>query len=239
MTPTPCTPQPNGTTPRPCAAFESVVQAVLDRERPLAALADDHTAECTACRELAASARLFLAADLTTLPVPPPDLTDRILTGVTWDTRVQRKRRVAAGAMAAALAASVVAAGVYLTTRGEAGPEPAPMVRIEPAPNPAAHPPVRVADQFADAGSALVAITSRVTDHAVTPTRSLLSPPEIVSLTTDVDVLSPMPEPVADSLAAMPQAAGAGLEPVAATTRRAVNLFFRDFGMSPPAKPNS
>ena len=236
MTPTPGAHRPDDTASPACAAFEAVVQAVLDRERPTAALADEHTAECAACRELAASARLFLAADLRFVPDPPRDLTDRILAGAAWDTRVHRKRKLAVGVMAAALAASVLAAGVYLTARVDADREPPP-VAVEPTPTPVSEPPVRVADQLADAGSALAAITSRVTDQAVTPTRSLLPTPEMISIPTDV--LPPMPEPVADSLAAMPEAAGAGLEPVAATTRRAVNLFFRDFGMSPPAKPNS
>ena len=44
-------------------------------------------------------------------------------------------------------------------------------------------------------------------------------------------------EPAAESLAGMPEAARSGIEPVADKTRRAVNLFLRDVGLGPPAKP--
>jgi hypothetical protein len=44
-------------------------------------------------------------------------------------------------------------------------------------------------------------------------------------------------DPASESLAGMPEAARSGIEPVADKTRRAVNLFLRDMGVGPPAKP--
>lgn len=241
MTQSPHDPLSDNDVPPTCRAYVAVVHAVLDRERSPADMANGHAAACDSCRELAAAARAFLGAYPLPLSVPPPGLTDRIVAGVAQDTRVRTRRRVGA-VMAFALTASVLGLGVYLSSRGGGEPNDAPVAVVTgpPAPGrpaPPVEPPRRVEDQIADAGSALAAITARVADRAFTPTRHLVLPAETVALPREV--LPPMSEPFAESLAAVPQAAQASLEPVAGTTRRAVNLFLRDFGMGPPAKPNS
>jgi hypothetical protein len=92
-----------------------------------------------------------------------------------------------------------------------------------------------VSDRFAEAGSALVAITNRAREQTVNPTRTLFPPPEAVTVPTARAV--PGIEPAAESLAGMPEAARSGIEPVADKTRRAVNLFLRDVGLGESAKP--
>jgi hypothetical protein len=92
-----------------------------------------------------------------------------------------------------------------------------------------------VSDQFAEAGSAVVAITLRARDQTVNPTRTLFPPPEVVAVPTTGAL--PGIEPAAESLVGMPEAARSGLEPVTDKTRRAVNLFLRDVGLGPSARP--
>lgn len=230
MTSTPSEPPPDHVPPPACAVFEVVVQAVLDHERSPTELAHSHTLECTNCRDLAAAARVFLSVDRLTLPEPSPELTNRVLATLARDTEVHRARRTTGTVLAALIAASVLIVGVFV------GMRPTDRDRVSEAHNdttPSPQAPLRVGDQFADAGSALARITSRVTDRAMSPTRTLLSPPEVVMLPREA------PMPSADPFAAVPESAQAGLEPVTATTRRAVDLFLRDFGMSPSAKPNS
>jgi hypothetical protein len=218
--------------PTDCAAFEAVVQRVLDRDLGSEALEVPHVAECADCRALAASAKL-LAAGLDRLGgVPQVELarTDRIAAAATWDYRVRRRATWVGRAATVALAASIlVAAILYGPWAGRNQPD---VVRgPEPLPEPA---PERVADRVADAGSALASITRKATDQALTPTRNLIPPPE--SVTLPEPELATTVEPAAESLAAMPQAAKSGIEPMTTGARRAVSLFLRDTGIAPKPK---
>jgi hypothetical protein len=237
---TPAPDRPVDPTPPPatgCAAFAAVVQSVLDRELGPDALDAGHPTICPDCRALAAAARRLL--DFAPLfPEAPPGLSDRIVAAALWDRRLRRRRL--AGVAAAAVAASLlIAAAMYFSRPAPTrGPD---VAQVQPSPTPAPKrpdaPPPRVSDQIAEAGSAVVAITRKATDQAVAPTRTLLPPPGVVSVPM-ADTL-PGIEPAAESLAGVPEAAKAGIEPVTDKTRRAVNLFLRDVGIGPPAKSKS
>jgi hypothetical protein len=220
--------------PTDCALFEAQVQRVLDRELDAAALDDPHAAACADCRSLAAAAKVLAAYK----PPPPPapvELASRLTDAAVWDFGSRRRRRVVGRAAGAALAASVLVGG-FLFFR----PTPAAIevVEVPPrvSPTPTEAPPPRVADKFADAGQALAALTRKATDQTITPTRQLLPPAEAMTFSTG-DV--PGVEPAAESLAGVSGAARSGLEPMANTTKRALNLFLRDVGIAAPQKPKS
>jgi hypothetical protein len=234
--------RPENPTPPPaagCAAFEAMVQSVLDRGLSPDALHAGHAAGCPDCRALAAATRRLLDA-APHVAGPPPGLSDRIVAAALWDRRVRRRRRFAGAALAAVAASLLIAGGAVYYSRpvpnggpdvAQAPPTPPPAPKVPEAP------PPRVSDEFAEAGSAVVAITRKATDQAVAPTRTLLPPPGVVS----VPVADALPgiEPAAESLAGVPEAARSGIEPVADKTRRAVNLFLRDVGIGQQAKPKS
>jgi hypothetical protein len=248
MTPNRATPdQP----PAACAGFVALVQRFLDGELDPAALeAHRHTATCLECRALAAAARALSSClasgpggtDIsvcaengtqTEMSVPlnanlPPGLADRITAAAMRDYRVRRRRRRAA----LTLAASVVIAGAaYLLLPANAD---APAIVQSQPPAPEAP---RVADRVADAGDALAALTRHAADQTVAPARHLVPPAESVSWPSAE--LPPVVDPAVESLAEMPDAARSGFEPMANTTRRAVNLFLRDVGFGQADKPRS
>lgn len=231
---TPATPRPDDlpTPDRPagCAAFEAVVNAVLDRDLGPDALERDHPASCAECRALAVAARQLLGAPFPR-PDPPSGSTGRIVAAAVRDRRSRRRLRL----VGAALATSLLLVGMAYLLR-PTPTEKHEFVHVPPTPPvvPEAHPP-RVSDRFAEAGSALVAITNRAKEQTVNPTRSLFPPAESIA----VPMAGTLPgiEPAAESLAGMPEAARSGMEPVTDTTRRAVNLFLRDIGLGPPARP--
>jgi hypothetical protein len=230
---TPAPPRPDDRPDRPdrpadCAAFESVVNAVLDRELGPDALDGDHPAACPECRALAAAARQLLDAPFAR-PQAASGFGEQIVAAVVRDRRARRRRRLVGVALAASL---LLGAAVVLLRPPAAGPRE--FVHVPPAPPvvPEAPPP-RVSDQFAEAGSAVVAITRRARDHTVNPTRTLIPPPESMAVPTAL----PGIEPAADSLAGMPEGVRSGIEPVTDKTRRAVNLFLRDVGIGAAPKP--
>jgi hypothetical protein len=226
MTPTP-------PLPSDCAAFEAAVQRVLDRELGFDALDVQHAAECPDCRALGASAKL-LATGLDRMGlVPQVEIarTDRIAAAAAWDYRVRRRVTWVGRAAAVALAASILVAAILYGPWVGRTNQPDIVRGREPSPEPA---PERVADRVADAGSALASITRKATDQALTPTRNLIPPPE--SVTLPETELATTVEPAAESLAAMPQAAKSGIEPMTTGARRAVSLFLRDTGITPKPK---
>lgn len=214
--------------PNTCATFEELVQRVLDREAPLTALETTHPTTCAACRGLASAARV-LATTPTSSFEAPVELAARITDTVADDYRSRQRWRVAARAGALALAASVLFAGfLYLRPVEQLEVVSAPPRQLPPSP--------RVADRFADAGSAIATITRKASDQTVAPTRQLL-PTTATPFAPMGDVAGV--EPVTESLASVPSSAKAGFEPLATTTRRAMNLFMRDTGLSTPPKPKS
>jgi hypothetical protein len=78
--------------------------------------------------------------------------------------------------------------------------------------------------QIGEAGSAVVSLTRKATDDTLSPARNLFAAPapRVSPKQPAID----LPDPLAE----MPEAAKAGLEPLADTAKRAVNLFLRDVG---------
>jgi hypothetical protein len=214
--------------PAGCVAFVALVNAVLDRELGPDALDGDHPAGCPDCRALATAARQFHGVSLPHAE-PRPELAARIVSAAARDRRFRQRRRF----VGAALAASLLVAATAYFLRPPTGPRE--VVKAPPTPAVTPEAPPRVSDRLAEAGSAVMAMTLRARDQTVNPTRTLLPPPEAVTVPTAGAI--PEIEPAAESLAGMPDAARSGFEPVTDKTRRAVNLFLRDVGLGSQARP--
>ena len=228
------TPPPPTAADPDCRAFAATVRAVLDREAPAAALDDSHAAGCPRCRSAAADARLLLQLNAGPSPRPPAGFAARVTALSLRNRRLRRlRRRVGGFALAAAVLAAVVvsrpgppAIGVRPPLEGVAR---GPVEPLRPAD------PVRVGDAVAEAGAALAKLTRRATDDALAPVSAFLPPPN------PTVPLSPSAtgEPAGGLLAAVPESARAGLEPVTGPTRRAVGLFVHDLFAGTALKPTS
>jgi hypothetical protein len=226
--------------PAACAAFERLVNRVLDGDAPAAELASDpHASVCPFCRAERVGA-LFLIDGLkqTPVPVPPAGFAARATRAVIREHRRRTAVRWAVRTGAGALAASLVLAWLAsprspLSDRGAfarwwPGAATNPATAPNPAPDPDAmarrEPPETIQSQIGEAGSAVVALTRKATDDTLAPARNLFasSAPRVPPKPTAGDP----PDPLAD----MPQAAKAGLEPLTNAAKRAVNLFVRDVG---------
>jgi len=223
--------------PPACGPTTARLQRVLDGELPADALdADPHAALCPACRGRARAARLLLAAlaePADPFPVPA-NLTDAVLAGVRADRR-RRARRwglLAAGGLA-------VAASVVVAVWGLGGPRPPgrpEVVEVPPPPGPAPAPPVRINDEIARAGEALRDSSRTITEPAAS------GPKVFASVTTALAKFPVSPvaadlEPARRTLAEIPVAAAAGLEPVADSAQKALNRLLKDVGAVSPGKP--
>jgi hypothetical protein len=218
---------------------------------------DTHLVACAACRERVRAARVLLSVlALPPEPAPVPTaFTDRVLTAVAADRgvavrRSERRERAARVTAWAALAAAIVVGMFYLAAREQrpgdprgsnpvetAGPlPPAPVPRESPDPTPAPR-PVRLGDEFAKAGQALrdapkplaesVAVAPKLFDAFTEPFKGPVAQP---------NPMGAVIEPARRSIAELPVAVRAGLEPVTGTAEKAFNRFLRDVGA---AKPNS
>ncbi len=218
----------------PCADFEAVTNAVLDRHLPPTALDSPHLSECPSCRELAGSVQLLLSALASPPPVPPDGFAFRVVAAAVRDRKRQARIRWGARVGGLAVAAGLLLA-VYLGNRS-AAPTPVEIVEnAKPQPIPS-HPevtptprPAKVADKLAEAGSAFASITQKTADQALLPTRNLFPMPEPVELPSVPAIVPPQ----TDSLAQLPSTAKVGLEPVATSAKRAWNLFVRDVSGKP------
>lgn len=226
--------------PTPCDEFAAVTNAVLDRDLPASALDSPHAAACADCRELAGSVQLLLSALPGPQPAPPDGFAFRVVAAAVRDRKRQLRIRWARRVGGFAVAAGVAVA-VYFGSNSPPTPAPTPAPAVEvvvtptPAPTPEPLPtprPARVADKLAEAGSAFAALTQKSADEALAPTRNLFPAVEPVAFPRVPDVPAETPVP----LAHLPGAAKAGIEPVAASAKRAWNLFVRDVV---PGKPSS
>lgn len=220
--------------PTPCDEFAAVTNAVLDRELPASALDSPHAAACADCRELAGSVQLLLSALPGPQPAPPDGFAFRVVAAALRDRNRELRIRWATRVGGFAVAAGVAVA-VYLGSKTPPTPAPTPVVEVvvTPTPEPLPTPrPARVADKLAEAGSAFAALTQKSADEAIAPTRNLFPAVEPVAFPRVPDVPAETPVP----LAHLPGAAKAGIEPVAASAKRAWNLFVRDVV---PGKPSS
>jgi hypothetical protein len=232
--------------PPACRPTLARLQLVLDRELPAATLdSDQHAPECLACRERIAAARLLLAEMASpSRPAVPVGLTHAVLTAVREDSFARLRRRsyaVAAGTIAA-LAASV-AVIVWLTgapdrpgaetwnpTLPDQAREQSPPVAPEPR-------PLRLGDELSRAGQALLDTSRPIAEPAA-------DAPRVFGALADSLAPPAAPDaglwPGGSALAELPEAALAGLEPVASTTQKAFARLLRDVGgVRVPVKPKS
>jgi hypothetical protein len=231
--------------PAECAAFAALAHHVLDGERPAADLDNDpHAAECPVCQAGRTGVlRMLEGLRHTTTPTPPAGFVDRATRAAVADYRRRRLLRLSARVGVGALAACLLIA-VWLASPRSPLDDRGVFARWWPAgratPNPVPAPPAPAPDQNSyatdvpksgtlrgqlnEAGSAFVSLTRKATDDTLAPARNLFAVPPRGG--PDKPAKADLPDAVID----IPEAAKAGLEPLADTARRAVNLFLRDVG---------
>jgi hypothetical protein len=222
-----------------CRESLDILQQHLDGIRPPSAESlAAHLRECPSCAGLhAAGRRLRDGLQLLKSPTPPTGLAPRISAAALRSVR--RRRLARRGAYALALAAAVLAA---VGIRFSFGPTPSAVPDHEIAkvmapsklevlqPPPANPTPPPLSNTVAEVGEAVASLTSRTADEAVGQTRLLLP---IVSGSSLASLDFPPPEAPARPLRQAGENLTAGLDPVADSARRAVDLFLRDL---PPVR---
>jgi hypothetical protein len=174
-----------------------------------------HATECSECRgriraadRLVDSLRIRSARHLAT-----PLLTERIVTAARRDARRRRIGRWAAAG--AALAAAIVLA-VWLSGRALNNGKPGNEIVSVPPKGPS------LRAELVGAGDAVVALTRRTANETVGEGRLLVPKMEVPKFVTASWSLATAP------LDSTGKGIAEGLEPVATSARRAVNLFLRD-----------
>ena len=201
--------------------------ALLDGE------ADEHAKHCSECAaRVGAARRLVDGLRLLKAPVLGPDLAAAIVVASLRDMRRRRQmRRTLVGLAVAASVLAAIAVGYSGnavprrinsdqfggTTKAPAGRQPAALARTEGT--------LPLRDTVAEASEAVASLTSRTADRAVDETRFLLPIVPAPSLSS-LDL--PDPAVPAKPLREASERVSAGLEPVASSARRAVNLFLRE-----------
>jgi hypothetical protein len=110
-------------------------------------------------------------------------------------------------------------------------PQPNPPVVVERNREQTA-PPISVDGSLSEAKSMVVSLTRRTADETVEPTRKLLPIEAPASPLAVKDKLPKAIEPATQSLEEIRQGASSGLEPMANSARRAINMFWRE--VTPP-----
>lgn len=220
--------------PPECGPTLERIQSVLDRIHPATILAaDPHPALCPACRERVRAANLLLSTFAEPQAVAVPSgLTNAILAGVQRDLRSRSRRRAFAfvGGFAAAAAFAIA---VWFNQ-----PKANEFVKQEPVPTPIPNvpspaPPMRVNEELAKAGDAILESSRTITEPAS-------SAPKVFAALTDRLFNTPAGAgaidfgPASRSLSEIPDAARAGLEPVTGTAQKAFNRLLRDVSAMQP-----
>lgn len=237
--------------PPECRATVARIQSALDGDADALA-ADPHATACAACRERVRAARVLLAVlAMPAEPVAvPAGFADRVVKAMWADRHVRTRRGVYKTFAYLALAASVLIAVFGIVFSGKrqkpdnflpAVPfETAQLLEVAPAPREKTPPapearPIRFGEAVANTGQAIrdtprpfaesVAVAPKVFDVLTGPFR-LPAPP--------ADPMANALEPARKSLAELPVAARAGLEPVTGTAEKAFARFLRDVGSVTP-----
>ena len=223
--------------PPACGPTVARLQAVLDGDASPAALdADPHAAGCGACRERVRAARLLLTV-YPTIPaaVVPSGFADAVLVGVRADRRKRAALRVV-GAVAGLAAAVALLVWSPWTPATPNKPELVERPPVVPEPERERVPPVRFGEKLAEAGGALKASSKAWAEPVAAAPKLFAALTETVA--TPAAPPAPQVEPVRASLAELPDAARAGLEPVTGSAQKAWNRLLRDVG-AVAAKPKS
>ena len=235
--------------PPECAPTLVRIQRVLDGEAAADLVGMDlHLESCRSCRERLAAARLLVMslAGFGSVRVPSW-LPGAIVAGIDADRRARTRRRVLAFVGGLAAAAAIVVA-VWITSSGQPGEmvqqnrAPAPALPPKPgpgSPGPAPNPqPIRINEELAKASSVL-------RDSSQALAEPLESAPKVLGELTDAIfrpaslAVSTDLEPARQSLADIPDAARAGLEPVTGSAQKALDRLLRDVSGMQPGKPKS
>jgi predicted anti-sigma-YlaC factor YlaD len=208
-----------------CREFHDLLQQSLDRE-PIADSADviAHLAACSDCRALyAAWVGFEIGMRLQPIPVPPADLTDRIVVGVLNQQRAERRRRYTIRAVVALAAAVLfgVLVGVWANRRDKERPSSQPDQVVEKRPEPEA---LTAGPSLRESMAEVAQLTLRHADETV---RTLLP---------DSAPAEPGPSPLTTSAASLREASNGvstALEPITDSAKRAFNLFLREI---PPVR---
>lgn len=215
-----------------CHDVQEMLQQSLDgtpRESPewLA-----HLRDCVDCRALAsASRRLQDGLRLSTTPLPPSDLAERIVERVLRDRRRARRRLQRRWAVSLALAASLLAALTLRldwtgTTRQDQTPATASANRQQTLPGVSSLPTLR--ESAAELGEVFTALSNETAEEAVGQTRRWVSnvpSPDLPKV--DLTTMQPSTQPLREA----GEGVSEGLQAVTSSARRAVDLFLRELPM--------
>lgn len=218
-----------------CREFQGLIQSQLDGTPIEEPAFEEHRRSCADCAALhAAAMRLADGLRVLSPPAPPADLTDRIVARVSKLRRFRPRRagtlggrprrRVAVPLAVAACLLIALGARLWMqqTTPVTGGPQGKDVVQKGPHP---AEPAVDLRESVAEAGRAVVNLTSRTAGQAVGPTKSLLSS---VSWKALADAGVPAPELPTQGLREAGAGVKAGLAPLTKTARGAVDQFLRE-----------
>jgi hypothetical protein len=216
-----------------CRAWEDLLQLHLDGEEP--ARLWQHLRGCPDCAAHKADvSRLLAAVESLTPAAPPPQLADRLTSGLLNEAKARktarwRTRAAVLGGLAAA-AALLLAFGLWWRPADKTRHQDDPPVveRREPPP------PLR--DNVARASDAVASLTNKTAKDSTKEPSMLLS-----AVKDSTEPLTRVPAPVEPKLdKPMREAADGvtnGLAPVTDSARRAVGLFLRDLSVSKSDKP--
>ena len=212
-----------------CLECRQRIQRFLDGA-PTPSDEDDfatHLIFCADCRDQYAAAQCLLDGLRIVPPCrPPAGLLERICRQVVEEqARATRFRRLLGSAVAASLL--LMCWAVYTASRsGSIADTQAHLMR---APMPGAPTPSSSLHRsIQEAGSAVVALTRRTADETMDHTKLLLPVSVPQAPLSDAGEFWQALKPPADSLWEIQEAMSTGLEPVAASARRAVGLFLRE-----------
>lgn len=214
-----------------CTNHQEWLQEYLDGTAPTdTGPAAEHRTSCAVCRELfAAAQRLLAGVRQLHCATPPADLPCRIVRAVLADRRrtLVFRRVAVVGALAASLLLALWLARPYF--RADAPPGNREVVEDPKVSGPS------LEASLQEGTTALVEVTRRTTDETVGQTRLLTALVPEVPL-PDTQALLALNAPSA-SLRELQDGVSDGLEPVASSWRRAVDLFRRNIPpMTPPSE---
>jgi hypothetical protein len=213
-----------------CRESEVLLHLILDREPvgPARVDLDHHLSECAKCRELHLVAQR-LGEGLRLFPplVYPADLFGRLESSLlTHHRRVLRIRRFV-GSIAVAASLLVAALSVHFFARpGSQSDNLQPQVASIPRAK--SDPPPSLNRSVAEAGNAVVSLTRRAADETLDQGRLLLPVVLPSAAVSQPRVLQPDLSPPSQTLADVKDSMASGLDQVATSARRAVNLFLRE-----------
>jgi hypothetical protein len=166
-------------------------------------------------------------------PIPPIDLGDRIMTA--WKAEPLRKRRRVARYVVGAMALAASVCFVVVLIKPVQEPKPISKSVVEQKQEPGSlerKSPVSINGSLDEAGSAVVMLTRKTTDEMLNIRLPSLPLP-------DVSAVNPMGrlEPAVDSMQEIQHGAVDGMAPIANTTKRAIDMIWREISPDMDRKP--